>query len=434
MREMKDSGIEWIGEIPADWEVIALKHIAHSNSEVLNENTDPDYEFDYIDIGSVIYGKGVTEFQHMNFASSPSRARRVVKADDVIISTVRTYLRAVAIIREKNSPQIVSTGFLALRSKNGIIHPTYLYYAVLSDNFIQNVESQSVGISYPAINSTTISTIKLPIAPYKEQQRIADYLDRKCSQIDAIIARQQEVIEKLKAYKLSVITEAVTKGLNPDVPMKDSGVEWIGDIPEDWEISKLKFMGHFVNGYAFPSSSFTTDGVRVMKIANIQPMEISWIDESYVDISEYDKLPMYRVEQGDLVFALTRPIINGGIKVAIFDGEEKVLLNQRNAMFKGLSRVLPRWMYYVMQNQMYVQKFALYIDGTGQQPNISTNEISQIEIPIPPIEVQQQVIMKLNEVIASIENLASLKERVIKQLSDYKKSLIYEVVTGKKEV
>lgn len=274
----------------------------------------------------------------------------------------------------------------------------------------------------------------IPVPPIDQQQHIADYLDCKCSQIDAIIARQQEVIEKLKAYKLSVITEAVTKGLNPNVPMKDSGVEWIGEIPEDWEISKLKFMGHFVNGYAFPSSSFTTDGVRVMKIANIQPMEISWIDESYVDISEYDKLPMYRVEQGDLVFALTRPIINGGIKVAIFDGKEKVLLNQRNAMFKGLSRVLPRWMYYVMQNQMYVQKFALYIDGTGQQPNISTNEISQIEIPIPPIEVQQQVIMKLNEVIASIEKLASLKERVIKQLSDYKKSLIYEVVTGKKEV
>lgn len=211
-------------------------------------------------------------------------------------------------------------------------------------------------------------------------------------------------------------------------------MEWIGDIPEDWEVSKLKFMGHFVNGYAFPSSSFTTDGVRVMKIANIQPMEISWIDESYVDVSEYDKLPTYRVEQGDLVFALTRPIINGGIKVAIFDGKEKVLLNQRNAMFKGLSRVLPRWMYYVMQNQMYVQKFALYIDGTGQQPNISTNEISQIEIPIPPIEVQQQVIMKLNEVMASIEKLTLLKERTIKQLSDYKKSLIYEVVTGKKGV
>lgn len=426
MRETKDSGIEWIGKIPADWTlqrgktIFAQRLTKGNQSEILLAATQKYGMLPQSEVEGVVQVKEDADLQQF----------RTVHKKDFVIS-LRSFQGGFEYSQYEG---VCSPAYQVFYNANPICHN---YYRLLfkSDGFIQKMNSMTVGIREGKnIQYSDFANSLIPVPPINQQHRIADYLDRKCSQIDAIIARQQEVIEKLKAYKLSVITEAVTKGLNPDVPMKDSGVEWIGEIPEDWEISKLKFMGHFVNGYAFPSSSFTTDGVRVMKIANIQPMEISWIDESYVDISEYDKLPMYRVEQGDLVFALTRPIINGGIKVAIFDGKEKVLLNQRNAMFKGLSRVLPRWMYYVMQNQMYVQKFALYIDGTGQQPNISTNEISQIEIPIPPIEVQQQVIMKLNEVIASIEKLASLKERVIKRLRNYKKSLIYEVVTGKKEV
>lgn len=428
MREMKDSGIEWIGEIPVDWSMKRVKHIfTRKNEKAMQENpTILSLARDGVKVRDISNNEGQIAESYYNY--------NPVEEGDLLLNPMDLYSGANCSISKVQG--VISPAYINLKANTGVNPDFYDYYFKVQ-YWLMAFFSYGKGVSYDnrwTLSAETLMNYPVVDFSYEEQCKRADYLDRKCSQIDAIIARQQEVIEKLKAYKLSVITEAVTKGLNPDVPMKDSGVEWIGEIPEDWEVSKLKFMGHFVNGYAFPSSSFTGDGVRVMKIANIQPMEISWIDESYVDVSEYDKLPMYRVEQGDLVFALTRPIINGGIKVAIFDGKEKVLLNQRNAMFKGLSRVLPRWMYYVMQNQMYVQKFALYIDGTGQQPNISTNEISQIEIPIPPIEVQQQVIMKLNEVMASIEKLTLLKERMIKQLSDYKKSLIYEVVTGKKEM
>ena len=428
MREMKDSGIEWIGEIPVDWSMKRVKHIfTRKNEKAMQENpTILSLARDGVKVRDISNNEGQIAESYYNY--------NPVEEGDLLLNPMDLYSGANCSISKVQG--VISPAYINLKANTGVNPDFYDYYFKVQ-YWLMAFFSYGKGVSYDnrwTLSAETLMNYPVVDLSYEEQCKRADYLDRKCSQIDAIIARQQEVIEKLKAYKLSVITEAVTKGLNPDVPMKDSGVEWIGEIPEDWEVSKLKFMGHFVNGYAFPSNSFTTDGVRVMKIANIQPMEISWIDESYVDVSEYDKLPTYRVEQGDLVFALTRPIINGGIKVAMFDGKEKVLLNQRNAMFKGLSRVLPRWMYYVMQNQMYVQKFALYIDGTGQQPNISTNEISQIEIPIPPIEVQQQVIMKLNEVMASIEKLTLLKERMIKQLSDYKKSLIYEVVTGKKAV
>lgn len=434
MREMKDSGIEWIGEIPVDWKVIKNKYLLSllysGGTPSVSNNEFYCFEggIPFVSISDMSTVDYVLSTQKRLTNSGIKDKNLKVLPNGTILYSIYATVGAVS---ELKIEAAISQAMLALQVNSKVDKSFYKYnLAAMKDYIFSNTN----GNTQFNLNAEKVKNFYFVLPDIETQQRIADYLDRKCSQIDAIIARQQEVIEKLKAYKLSVITESVTKGLNPDVPMKDSGVEWIGEIPEDWEVSKLKFMGHFVNGYAFPSSSFTTDGVRVMKIANIQPMEISWIDESYVDVSEYEKLPMYRVEQGDLVFALTRPIINGGIKVAIFDGKEKVLLNQRNAMFKGLSRVLPRWMYYVMQNQMYVQKFALYIDGTGQQPNISTNEISQIEIPIPPIEVQQQVIMKLNEVMASIEKMTLLKERMIKQLSDYKKSLIYEVVTGKKEV
>lgn len=428
MREMKDSGIEWIGEIPVNWSMKRVKHIfTRKNEKAMQEKpTILSLARDGVKVRDISNNEGQIAESYYNY--------NPVEEGDLLLNPMDLYSGANCSISKVQG--VISPAYINLKANTGVNPDFYDYYFKVQ-YWLMAFFSYGKGVSYDnrwTLSAETLMNYPVVDLSYEEQCKRAAYLDRKCSQIDAIIARQQEVIEKLKAYKLSVITEAVTKGLNPDVPMKDSSVEWIGEIPEDWEVSKLKFMGRFVNGYAFPSNSFTTDGVRVMKIANIQPMEISWIDESYVDVSEYDKLPTYRVEQGDLVFALTRPIINGGIKVAIFDGKEKVLLNQRNAMFKGLSRVLPRWMYYVMQNQMYVQKFALYIDGTGQQPNISTNEISQIEIPIPPIEVQQQVIMKLNEVMASIEKLTLLKERMIKQLSDYKKSLIYEVVTGKKEV
>jgi len=171
-----------------------------------------------------------------------------------------------------------------------------------------------------------------------------------------------------------------------------------------------------------------------MKIANIQPMYVSWLDESFVAESEFDRLASYRVEQGDLVFALTRPIINGGIKVAIFEEDERVLLNQRNAMYKGDKQLTSKWQYYLMQNTLFVQEFALFIDGTGQQPNISTNEIANISIPLPPILEQNSIAEYLDRKFAKIDGIISQKQSVIHKLTEYKKSLIYEVVTGKKEV
>lgn len=204
----KQCTIDGIQTIPENWGTGSIKSVATYNDEVLLESTNPEYEFDYIDISSVKYGEGVTNLQHMNFKEAPSRARRLLKKDDVIISTVRTYLKAVAMIGNFETQQVASTGFAVLRAKN--INPKYLYYAVLSDRFISTVEANSTGMSYPAINSSKLVSFKIPIPPEEEQVEISNYLDIICDHISNLIKEKNSLIFDLELYKRSLIYETVT--------------------------------------------------------------------------------------------------------------------------------------------------------------------------------------------------------------------------------
>jgi restriction endonuclease S subunit len=236
----KDSGIEWIGEIPERWEVKRLKYCISINDNVLNETTNEEIEINYVEIGDVNFLSGITNSTIYKFKNAPSRARRIVKDGDVIISTVRTYLKAIAQIKQPVDNLIVSTGFAILRPKT--IHSSFLGYYVLTPFFIHKTIADSVGVSYPAINSSNIGLFEAIIPSISEQIQIATYLDRKTSEIDQIIANKQKLIALYEEEKQAVINQAVTKGIDKNVKMKASGVEWLGDIPEHWEVKKIKFL------------------------------------------------------------------------------------------------------------------------------------------------------------------------------------------------
>jgi type I restriction enzyme S subunit len=204
---MKDSGIDWIGKIPAHWEVKPAKYILESNRATLKEITKSDYSFKYIDIGSVDFYKGITGYEEMSFENSPSRARRIVKKGDTIISTVRTYLKAIARI-EDDEDVIVSTGFAVLSPKKN--DPVFIEYYCKSDAFCFEIEKLSYGIAYPAINEFDLINIKIILPPLKEQRAIAAFLDNQCSRINNLITEKRQSIETMKAYKKSLIHEYVT--------------------------------------------------------------------------------------------------------------------------------------------------------------------------------------------------------------------------------
>lgn len=402
-RKMKDSGIEWIGEIPEGWEVIPIKYLARYNYDTLTESCSPDFEFNYIDIGSVTYGKGITTFQKFKFKDSPSRARRVVTPGDILISTVRTYLRAIACVNKSSIPQIASTGFLVLQADSSKLPPQFLMYAVLADSFICNVEAHSVGISYPAINASQIVHFKIPLPPSTEQIPLINYLDNHCSKIDVLLSKIHSSIEEYKKLKQAVITQAVTKGVRGEREMKDSGVEWIGEIPAEWSVAKAKYYVTITHG----SDPKTEGSIPVYGSGA----------ESFKTCGEYKEGPTVLIGRKGATLHIPHYIEGKYWNVdTAFDVKAKNNFS------------LP---YYYYLATSFDYKF--YISQTTL-PGMTQSNYYNMFLPFPTFPEQEEIVNYLDAKCAEIDKLIAKKEQLVKELESYKKSLIYEVVTGKREV
>lgn len=207
--KLKDSGVEWLGQVPEHWEVRRLKFACTCNDDVLSEDTEPDEIIEYVDISSVSLSSGITSVEEIEFDKAPSRARRKVKDGDTIISTVRTYLKAIAPIVAPSDQLIVSTGFAVIRPQS-IAESRFTSYFLQSEVFIQSVVAHSTGVSYPAIAPSDLVCLILCLPPIDEQSAIAAFLDQKTAQIDALVRKAEEAVAKLEEYRMAVITAAVT--------------------------------------------------------------------------------------------------------------------------------------------------------------------------------------------------------------------------------
>lgn len=427
-RKMKDSGIEWIGEIPEGWEVIPIKYLARYNYDTLTESCSPDFEFNYIDIGSVTYGKGITTFQKFKFKDSPSRARRVVTPGDILISTVRTYLRAIACVNKSSIPQIASTGFLVLQADSSKLPPQFLMYAVLADSFICNVEAHSVGISYPAINASQIVHFKIPLPPSTEQIPLINYLDNHCSKIDVLLSKIHSSIEEYKKLKQAVITQAVTKGVRSEREMKDSNIEWIGEIPKDWSRNKLLRVFDIIGSGTTPKS--TDDNNYDGNINWLQSGDINGniLKEckNRVSFEVFSKYPALKLYHAPFIIIAMYGASIGNLSISIIDG----CVNQACCVLSHANQNFQYMFYCLKSIQPHLIKKAV----GGGQPNISQEIIKSLWVPLPPLDEQKEIADYLDAKCAEIDGLIAKKEQLVKELESYKKSLIYEVVTGKREV
>lgn len=205
--KMKDSGVEWLGEIPEHWEVKKLKFVATINDETLPETTDEDYSIEYIEISDVKSGIGIINTTNYSFKDAPSRARRIVKKGDVIVSTVRTYLKSIAKVESIIENLIASTGFAVIRSRK--IDSNYVGYLFYSEQLIGEIISHSTGVSYPAINATQLGDFFIPIPPVFEQLNIVTHIEKECNRLDAIIEKFNKQIDLLQEYRTTLISEVV---------------------------------------------------------------------------------------------------------------------------------------------------------------------------------------------------------------------------------
>ena len=206
----KDSGVEWLGQVPEGWEVVPVKAVATCNDEVLTEGTDPSTDLEYVEISGVDANDGIVETTATKFGAAPSRARRIVRNGDMLISTVRTYLRAIAQVTEAAPNLIASTGFAVLRPKS--VSSPFLGHVCRSEYFIAEVIARSVGVSYPAINASQIMALPIPLPPLPEQQAIAAFLDQETAKIDGLIEEQRRLIALLAEKRQNSPTSSSARG------------------------------------------------------------------------------------------------------------------------------------------------------------------------------------------------------------------------------
>ena len=430
----KDSGIPWLREIPKHWNICRLKDEVTFNDEVLGDKTDADYEILYVDISSVSLIEGIVQKEPMSFEDSPSRARRIVKNGDVIISTVRTYLKAITQIQDAEDNLIVSTGFAVLRPKENLF-PRFLGYWVQSENIIGAIVSNSVGVSYPAINATDL--VRLPIVklPLKEQTAIAHYLDTKLREIDALIDKQQTLLEKLAEQRTAVITHAVTKGLNPAAPMKKSGVEWLGDVPAHWDVKRLKFLitelrvGPF--GSAIKISDYVQDGKPLYNQRTV--LDNSFVNNSiFITDEKYKELNSFQTKSGDFLLT-TRGTIG---KVAIVpENAEPGIIHPCLIRFKiDENLVLPKLLKSIFNETDFFKKQLDLQSNATTIDVIYSNSLKELFLALPPRDEQTAITDYLDQETAKIDRLCETVNQTIGRLKEYRTALITQAVTGKIKV
>ena len=426
MIEMKDSGISFIGMIPSDWNVTRNKNVFSCTKELVGTASS---ETQLLSLTT----KGIKEKDINNPEGKLPESfdtYQFVKKNDMVMCLFDLDVSAVF---SGLSPYdgMISPAYRVLHCKNNII-PKFAdyWFRYISDGRKFNHYAKNIRYT---LNYEDFSTLPIVQPPIDRQCRIADYLDEKCSKIDAIIEKQQTVIEKLKAYKLSVITEAVTKGLNPDVKMKDSGIKWVDSIPSKWENRKmLSILSMRVVDGPHESPELFDEGIPYISATAVVNGKIDfslmrgYISSEYCD--ECDK--RYKPKQGDIL------VIKLGAstgKVAMVETNDRFNIWVPLAAVRCNEEAFPRFVYYAFQSDYFLRQMELsWTFGTQQTLGVKT--IEQLRILVPPISEQGEISTYLDIKCSAIDNVIAHKEAIIEKLTSYKKSLIYEVVTGKKEI
>ena len=415
----KDSVVSWIGEIPVDWSIKKLKYYTTTNDEVLTENTAPNYEFRYVDIGSVTLQNGIEHYQGFSFEDAPSRARRIVRTGDVIVSTVRTYLKAVASIRD-DKDVIASTGFAVIRPKE--VDSRFLAYSLANHYFVETVSSRSVGVSYPAINASEMVDIKNVLPPNDVQKCIADYLDRKTAAVDTAISDKEKLIQLLEEQRTSIICSAVTKGIDATTKMKDSGVEWLGEIPAHWQVVPAKAL------FSQSKETRQDDDIQLtasQKYGIISQEDYMALQSTKIVLADKGLDDWKHVEPNDFIISLRS--FQGGLEISYVPG----CITWHYIVLKPKDGVEPEYFKWLFKSPRYIQALQRTANFIRDGQDLRFSNFVQVPLPLIPKDEQKKIAEYLNRKTARIDSIISDVTEQIEKLKEYRQSVISEVVTGK---
>lgn len=429
----KESGVEWLGEVPGHWNITPLKFSASCNDAVLPDSTDEDYEIKYVEISDVNEISGITGSTSYKFSDAPSRARRMVQDGDVLISTVRTYLRAIAPVVTPPENLIASTGFAVVRPRKGILDGTFLGYLLRAEWWISEVIARSVGVSYPAINASDLLGLNVPVPAWHEQIQIARFLDHETARIDALIEEQQRLIELLKEKRQAVISHAVTKGLDPTVLMKDSGVEWLGEVPAHWGFGKIRYFAKIESGHT-PSRSkpeywenCTIPWFSLADVWQIRSGEVIELFETKELVSEFGlaNSSARLLPKGTVVLSRTASVGYSAIMGC------DMATTQDFANWICGSKLDNTFLLFCFR-AMKSEFDRLMVGSTHK--TIYMPDIAGLVCSVPPLDEQGEIAAHIKISNSKFGDMIDEAERMKKLLSERRSALISAAVTGKIDV
>ena len=424
--EMKDSGIEWIGEIPAHWSITRMKSIL----ENITVKNHPDAEVLslYRDYG--VLPKNSRDDNH-NVTSEDTTQYKYVEVGNLVINKMKAWQGSLAVSGYEG---IVSPAYYVCKFRSEEVDKDYIHFLLRCSAYAQEFERLSTGMRIGQWDLGISDFMRVPVLlpPLSEQSAIASYLDTQCAKIDEIIAQAKASIENYKQWKASIIYEAVTKGLDPNVEMKDSGGEWIGKVPMRWTIVRLKYLlstplQYGANETGLPYDESLPRYIRITDITLDGKLKTSGMQS----LSE-EKSEGYILDDEDILLARSGATVGKAFYYRESYGKAAFAGYLIRAKINS-AKALPKFIYYSTMSAGYEKwKETAVIQATIQ--NIGASRYNEYSLAIPPIAEQLRIIEFLDDKMEKIDSLMAEKQSLIDDLESYKKSLIYEVVTGKRRV
>ena len=422
----KDSGAVWIGKIPAEWTVTRLKnHLRRTDArnpggvQVLSL---------YRELG--IVPKDSRDDNH-NVTSEDTSNYKYVQPGDFVVNKMKAWQGSVAV---SDYEGIVSPAYYVYKFLDNSFHKRYFHYLIRSC-YKEEFMSLSAGIRIGQwdLSSQDLDNVPVLIPTLTEQATIAEYLDRETERIDAIIAEAKASIEEYKAWKASIIYEAVTKGLDPNVEMKDSGIEWFGMIPQHWLSMKLRYALENISDVDHFMPESVSEGIPYIMTGDLEKMvsQINVEECKKISVEDYRKLSQKsKIQIDDVIFARYATIGT----VSYVDVDLDCIISYSCVVVSPKKDVLSgKYLYYYLQSEAFASEVGKYIN-TNIQGNVGKESMYKAKILLPPITEQTIIVDHLDRKCQALDSLIAEKEALIKDMEAYKKSLIFEVVTGKRKV
>jgi type I restriction enzyme S subunit len=435
----KDSGVEWIGEVPERWEVKKIKHSTSVKGRVgwhgLNSNN-------FINDGPFLvtgtdFSNGKIDWKtcyHVSMENYKKDSYIQLAENDLLI-TKDGSIGKVAIVKGLEGQATLNSGIFVTKPLNHQYITTYLYWILNSSVFLCFIDYNKTGSTVLHLYQDTFENFSFPIPPIQEQKRVCYYLDHKTTQIDNLISKKQKLIELLKEERAAIINQAVTKGLNPDAPMKDSGIEWLGDIPAHWEVKKLKYVSIIISKGTTPSTigkDITARGeIRFIKAENIENNYLKPKPAFFVDEKTNDILKRSQLEKYDILFVIAGATIG---KVAVLTDEFlPANTNQAISFIRLKPYVNVKFIWYWLQSSR-INELTWLNAVQSAQPNLSMENLGNFCVTYPTGSQQDEIVFQIESETTKTDQTITKIKKQIDLLKEYRIALISNVVTGKIDV